>query len=126
MRIKSLGFEYEVRVTGPEEYESRTMKFSAWADLATEGVDVTVSDPAQVPAAENAVDARQAAADLCGFVKGVLADEMKPYLEYRAALRASHFREVRDGLPKHLRQYLAPETVGVAVAESGGNGNGKE
>ena len=125
MRIKSLGFEYEARVSGPEEYESRTMKFSAWADLgaeALEGETVMVRDPAQAPVGvENAEEAREAAAKLCAFVKETLGAEMRPFLDYRAALRRSRYQEVRDGLPKYLRQFLAPEAV---MATEGGNGNG--
>jgi hypothetical protein len=125
MRIKSLGFEYEARVTGPEEYESRTMKFSAWADLGAEalaGETVVVRDPAQTPAdVENAEEAREAAAQLCAFVKETLSDEMRPFLDYRAALRRSRYNEVRDGLPRHLRQFLAPEAV---LTNEGGNGHG--
>jgi len=133
--IKSVHFDMEVKLNGPEQYESRTMKFGAWASLnnvergdaaeVREDGSFMLRDGTVVTAEGEVVgtevvptnlgEAREAARDLCGFVKETLQAEAKAYLDYRQRLRAAHYREVYEGLPRHLQAYLDPKAL---LAES--------
>lgn len=148
--IKSIYFDMEVKLNGPEQYESRTLKFGAWASLNNvERGDVaevcadgsfTLRDGTVVTADGEVVstemvptnlgEAREAARDLCGFVKDTLQAEAKAYLDYRQRLRVAHYREVYESLPQHLRAYLDPKALlaenDPTVEGSNGHNKGEE
>jgi hypothetical protein len=125
--VKTIGFSMDVKVQGPEQYEGRTFAFSAYADLASAplgGATLDVDDVNVVRGLpqgidlENKDEAQAAANDLAAFVKGVMAAQMQPFLDYRAQLRKGKYAEIIAGLPQSLRPFVAAGDGAAAAPTS--------